>query len=99
MALFPHSVPWIQNLWQLKSCDNHDHLHSCSKSIRGYAKHIYKINEIIKKLSYYLRKGTFKNLQSILHIIIKIAHFLFPLTSKKFRDNFKFQQFLSSTSF
>lgn len=29
--------------------------------------------------------------------MIKITHFLFPLTSKKFRDNFKTETVLSST--
>lgn len=64
---------------------------------RGYVDYINNVNEIIKRLHYYVKKDIFKNLWNILNMI-KITHFLFPLTSKKFRDNFKTETVVSSMS-
>lgn len=45
-------MPSLVLFHEFRICDNynHDQLHSCSKPVTGgYAEHIYKINDIIKK--------------------------------------------------
>lgn len=82
-----------------ESCDILDQLCSCLKSMtREYAEHINNINWMKKKLPYW-EKLLLRTCKAFICNIIKIAHFLFLLTSKKFRDNFKFHTFVSSTSF
>lgn len=95
-----NSVLWIQNLWQVWSHDNLDQLCSCLKSMtRGYAEDIHYVNAMIKKLPYW-EKLLLRTCKAFIHSqYSKNRPLPFSLTSKKFRDNFKFHTFVSSSSF